>query len=47
LELAKSKKEKAVQEVVDQLKLQAQSKYLKVLKSAEQVYQRQEDKRLC
>jgi len=46
LELAESKKEKVVQEAVDQLKLQAQSKHLKALESSEQVRQRQEDKKL-
>jgi hypothetical protein len=40
LELAKSQKEKAVQEAVDQLITQARSKHLQVLKSSEEEHKR-------
>ena len=46
LKLAKSKKEKAVQKVVNRLKIQAQSKHLKAFKLLKQVYQQQKNKRL-
>jgi hypothetical protein len=46
LQLAKPKKEKAVQKVINQLKLQAKSKHLKALKSLKQECQQQKNKRL-